>query len=143
MCTLRNFSRIKTESSAAFFVRFKSLHIFYLQIDHPADADQIRLISYYTLLTVTQYFISNKCAAAWGTYVLDQVRLGEVITKENIIKTFTCLEQYSMIDTTLNLPPGDETVTIPAHQAEIQIATTSEAIIGSSSEPSTITAFLG
>ena len=51
--------------------------------------------------------------------------------------------QSSVIDTSLNLPPEDETVTIPAHQAEIQIAPTSEAIIGSSSEPSTIPAFLG
>ena len=103
---------------------------------------------------VTPYLISNKCAIAWGKYVHDQVRLGETITKENIIKTISTLEQYadlrltvtktlpsSLIDTTLNLPPGDETVTIPAHQAEIQIAPPSDAIIGFSSERSTFPAF--
>ena len=78
---------------------------------------------------VTPYLISAKCAAAWGHFVQDQVKLGEVIRKENNIQTITPLEKYSelhiavsktlpssVIDTILNLPPGDEVVTIPAHQ---------------------------
>ena len=86
---LRNFSRIITEGFNACFVRFESLYLFFLQIDHPADAVQIRFISYYTPRIATPYLISNKCAVAWGKYVQDQVRLGETITKENSIKTIS------------------------------------------------------
>ena len=82
------------ESFAQCFVRSESLHIFYLQIDHSADADSIRLISFDTLRAVVPYLISEKCAAAWGRFVTDQVKLGEEITKENIIKTISRLEQF-------------------------------------------------
>ena len=71
--------------------------------------------------------------AAWGKFVRDQVKLGEDITKENIIKTITRFEQFvplkiavsktlpsSVIDTTLNLPPGENVVTIPAHLVQDQ-----------------------
>ena len=106
---------------------------------------------------VTPYLISNKCAIAWGKYVHDQVRLGETITKENIIKTISTLEQYtdlcltvtetlpsSLIEATSNLPPGDETITIPAHQADVQIQTISEGDpILASSETFTIPTLLG
>ena len=124
---LRTFARLKTESFASCFTRFESLHIFFLQLDQPSTADQIRLVSYKTVSTVTPYFISNKCAQAYGKYVVEQVKMGEVITKENIIKTITTLEQYvdlrltvtktlpaSLIDTTLNLPPGETEIHLQA-----------------------------
>ena len=91
---LRNFARLKSESFASCFTRFKSLHIFFLQLDQPSEADHIRLVSYNTLTTVTPYFISNKCAQAYGKYAVEKVKMGEVINKEDIIKTITTLEQY-------------------------------------------------
>ena len=111
---------------------------------------------YDTLRAVPPYLISAKCASAWGRFVQDQVKLGEVITKENIIKTITRLEQFSelriavsktlpssVIDTTLNLPPGDEVVTIPARQMEAQVAYPVNPTHGSSSfDSTTIPAFL-
>ena len=49
----------------------------------------------------------------------------------------------SVIDTTLNLPPGDEVVTIPAHQVEAQVDYPPDPTHGSSSfDSSTIPAFL-
>ena len=70
---LSNFSRSKVESFAQCFVRFEALHIFYLQIGDPADADSIKLISFYTLRAAVPYLISAKCSAAWGRFVQDQV----------------------------------------------------------------------
>ena len=57
---LKEFHRLKTESFASSITRFESLHIFYLQLDQPGEADQIRLLSYQTLSQVTPYFISSK-----------------------------------------------------------------------------------
>ena len=87
-----------------------------------------------SLRTVTPYFISNKCAQAYGKYVIEQDKIGEVITKENIIKTITTLEQYvdlrvtvtktlpaSLIDTTLNLPPGETEIHLQAHLGNVTI----------------------
>ena len=121
--TLRTFSRHKYESFASCFSRFESLHILFLQLDQPSEADHIRLVSYNTLRTVTPYIISNKCAHAYGRHVNEQIKLGIDITKENIIKIITNLEQSvdlrltitktlpaSLIDTTLNLPPGEPEV---------------------------------
>ena len=49
----------------------------------------------------------------------------------------------SVIDITLNLPPGDEVVTIPAHQVEAQVDYPHDPTHGSSSFYSTtIPAFL-
>ena len=61
---LRTFTRVRTESFATCYSRFESLHVFYLQLDQPSEADQIRLVSYNTLRAVTPYFISTKCAQA-------------------------------------------------------------------------------
>ena len=67
---LRTFSRCKSESFASCFSRFESLHVFFLQLDQPSEADHIRLVSYNTLRAVTPYFISTKCAQAYGKYIL-------------------------------------------------------------------------
>ena len=88
---LRTFTRLRTESFATCYSRFEGLHVFYLQLDQPSEADQIRLVSYNTLRAVTPYFISTKCAQAYGKYIINQVKLGNTITKEDIIKTVTKL----------------------------------------------------
>ena len=67
--------------------------MFFLQLDQPSEADHIRLVSYKTLRDVTPYFISNKCAQVYGKYILNQVKMGSNISKEDIIKTVTTLEQ--------------------------------------------------
>ena len=48
---LRTFSRKKGESFASCYSRFESLYVFFLQLDQPAEADHIRLVSYNTLRT--------------------------------------------------------------------------------------------
>ena len=108
--------------------------MFFLQMDQPSEADHIRLVSYNTLRAVTPYFISTKCTQAYGKYILTQVKMGSNISKEDIIKTVTTLEQYvelrldtakslpfSLIDTTLNLPPGSQEVYLDAHLGDVEI----------------------
>ena len=56
---LRAFQRLKTGTFASCIKRFESLHIFYLQLDQPSDADQIHLLSYQTIKQVTLYLISQ------------------------------------------------------------------------------------
>ena len=81
---------------------------------------------------MTPYIISNKCALAYGRLANEQIKLGVDITKENIIKIITNLEQYvdlrltitktlpsSLIDTKLNLPPGEAEVHLQAHLADV------------------------
>ena len=93
-----------------------------MQADQPSENDHMRLVSYNTIKQVTPYFISTHCGNAFGKYVVEQVKLDGEITKEIIIKTITSLEQYpdlkltvtktlpaTLIDTTLNLPPGEVT----------------------------------
>ena len=76
--------------------------------------------------------ISNKCAHAYGKHLNDQLKLGGEITKENMIKIISNLEQYpelrltvsktlpsSLIDTTLNLPPGQLEIYLQAHMASV------------------------
>ena len=76
--------------------------------------------------------ISNKCAHAYGKHLNDQLKLGGEITKENMIKIISNLEQYSelrltvsktlpssLTDTTLNLPPGQPEIYLQAHMASV------------------------
>ena len=91
---LRDFHRLRTESFASCITRFESLHIFYLQLDQPSEADHIILVSYNTIKQVTPYFISLKCGHALGKYVVENVKLDGEITKESIIRTITSLEQF-------------------------------------------------
>ena len=84
------------------------------------------------------------------------MKLGEEITKENIIKTITRLEQFvplkiavsktllsSAIDTIINLPLGEDVVTIPAHLVESQVDDPLETSEDSSEiDSATIPAFL-
>jgi hypothetical protein len=44
---LRSFQRAKHETFAASISRFDGLHVFFLQLDQPSEADQIRHLSYY------------------------------------------------------------------------------------------------
>ena len=77
-------------------------------------------------------FFTNKCAHAYGKHLNDQLKLGGEITKENMIKIISNLEQYSelrltvsktlpssLIDTTLNLPPGQPEIYLQAHMASV------------------------
>ena len=125
---LRAFQRSKSETFASCITRFESLHIFYLQLDQPSEADQIRLLSYQTIKQVTPYFISSKCGSAFGKWVTESLKLGGELSKESIIRTVTSLETHSdlkltsprqlpgfLITTTLNLPPGESEVTLQAH----------------------------
>ena len=125
---LRAFQRSKQETFASSITRFESLHIFFLQLDQPSEADQIRLLSYQTIKQVTPYLISPKCGSAFGKWATECVKLGGEITKETIIRTVTSLETHPdlrltgsrqlpgfLITTTLNLPPGETDVTLQAH----------------------------
>ena len=89
---LREFQRLKTETFASCITRFESLHIFYLQLDQPSEADQIRLLSYQTIKQVTPYFISTKCGVAFGKWVTESLKLNGELSKETIIRTVTSLE---------------------------------------------------
>ena len=128
---LRNFQRSKDESFAHSISKFDSLHTFYLQLDSPAEAENIRMVSYNTLRSVVPYLISPRCNQALSQWILDSQRLGSVINKEAIIRTVTSLESFSdlqltssrhlpahMVSTTLNLPPTSDTeVLLQAHSA--------------------------
>jgi hypothetical protein len=127
---LRNFQRAKTETFAASISRFDGMHIFYLQLDQPAEASQIRHLSYQTLRQVTPYLISPKCSAAFGQWVVESVKLQTEVTKESIIRIVTSLESHDdlrltssrqlpgfLITTTLNLPPQETEVTLQANAA--------------------------
>ena len=69
-----------------------------------------------------------------GKYIINQVKMGNTITKEDIIKTVTKLETYNelkldtaktlpsaIIDTTLNLPPGSEEHFLDAHLGDVEV----------------------
>jgi hypothetical protein len=127
---LRNFQRAKHETFAASISRFDGLHVFYLQLDQPAEAAQIRHLSYQTLRQVTPYLISPKCSSAFGQWVVESVKLQTEITKESIIRIVTSLESHDdlrltssrqlpgfLITTTLNLPPGETEITLQANAA--------------------------
>ena len=131
MSRLRNFQRSKDESFAHSISKFDSLHQFYMQLDTPAEAETIKMVSYSTLRSVVPYLISPKCNAALSQWVQDSQRLGGIIDKDAIIRTVTNLETFTdlqltssrhlpahMISTTLNLPPSTEPeVTLAAHSA--------------------------
>jgi hypothetical protein len=91
---LRAFQISKSETFASCITRFESLHIFYLQIDQPSEADQIRLLSYQTIKQVTPYLISSKCGSAFGKWVTESLKLGGELSKESIIRTVTSLETH-------------------------------------------------
>lgn len=125
---LRDFQRTKSETFASCITRFESLHVFYLQLDQPSEADQIRLLSYQTIKQVTPYLISSKCGHAFGKWVTESLKLGGELSKESIIRTITNLETHPelkltsprhlpgfLITTTLNLPPGESEITLNAH----------------------------
>jgi hypothetical protein len=127
---LRTFQRNQYESFAACISRFDGLHVFYLQLDQPSEADQVRLLSYQTVRQVTPYLISAKCSAAFGQWIVESVKLQTEITKESIIRIITSLESHAdlrsvtsrqlpgfMISATLNLPPGETDLTIQAQAA--------------------------
>ena len=124
---LKTFQRAQGESFAACISRFDGMHVFYLQLDQPSEAEQVRLLSYQT---VTPYLISAKCASAFGQWIVESVKLQTEITKESIIRIVTSLESHVelrittsrqlpgfMITSTLNLPPGETDVTLQAHAA--------------------------
>ena len=137
MSRLRNFQRAKDESFAHSISKFDSLHTFYLQLDSPAEAENIRMVSYNTLRSVVPYLISPRCNQALSQWILDSQRLGGIINKESIIRTVTSLESFSdlqltnsrhlpahMVTTTLNLPPSaDSEVSLSAHSATDQLST--------------------
>ena len=127
---LRTFQRNQYETFAACISRFDGLHVFYLQLDQPSEADQVRLLSYQTVRQVTPYLLSAKCSAAFGQWIVESVKLQTEITKESIIRIITSLESHSdlrsttsrqlpgfMITATLNLPPGETDLTIQAQAA--------------------------
>ena len=127
---LRTFQRNQYETFAACISRFDGLHMFYLQLDQPSEADQVRLLSYQTVRQVTPYLISSKCSAAFGQWIVESVKLQTEITKESIIRIITSLESHAdlrsttsrqlpgfMITATLNLPPGETDMTLQAHAA--------------------------
>ena len=127
---LRTFQRMQNESFAACISRFDGMHVFYLQLDQPSEAEQVRLLSYQTVRQVTPYLISAKCSQAFGQWIVESVKLQTEITKESIIRIITSLESHSdlrvttsrqlpgfLITATLNLPPGETDLTIQAHAA--------------------------
>ncbi len=114
---LRHFKRDPLESFASAVIRFESFYIFYLQLDSPHTADQIKLLSYQVLRQITQYLISPKAGVAFGKWASDTAKRGGKIDKETIIRTVTQLESYAdlklhsprtlpgtLITTTLGLP---------------------------------------
>ena len=68
------------------------MHVFYLQLDQPSEAEQVRLLSYQTVRQVTPYLISTRCATAFGNWIVESVKLQTEITKESIIRIVTSLE---------------------------------------------------
>ena len=125
---LRQFKRDVSESFASAATRFESLYVFYLQLDTPSTADNIRLMSYQVLKQISQYLLSPKCGQAFGHWVVEQQKMGGEISKESIIRVITQLEIHpdlrlhsarqlpgSLITTTLNLPLGEGDVNINAH----------------------------
>ena len=127
---LRTFQRSQNETFAACISRFDGMHVFYLQLDQPSEAEQVRLLSYQTVRQVTPYLISAKCSQAFGQWIVESVKLQTEITKESIIRIITSLESHSdlrvttsrqlpgfLITATLNLPPGETDLTIQAHAA--------------------------
>ena len=103
---LREFQTLKTESFASCITRFESLHIFYLQLDQPSEANQIRLLSYKTIKQVTPYFISTKCGAAFGKWVTESLKLNGELSTESIIRTDRSLQAHNdlRLTTTRQLP---------------------------------------
>ena len=127
---LKHFKREPSESFAAAVTGFKSLYVFWLQLDTPNSADNIRLMWYQVLRQITQYLLSPKCAQAFGKWASDTMKIGGTIDKEIIIRTVSQLEAHaelklhsprtlpgSLITTTLGLPIGQSEQTVVAHFA--------------------------
>ena len=99
-----------------------------MQLDYPATADNIRMLSYQVLRQIAQYLLSPKCSNAFGQWASDMAKSGGTVDKETIIRTITHLESYpelklhtarslpgSLITTTLNLPVGQAEQNISAN----------------------------
>ena len=125
---LRQFKRDQSETFASAATRFESLYVFYLQLETPSSADNIRLMSYQVLKQIAQYLLSPKCGQAFGHWAAEQSKMGGEVNKETIIRVITQLENHpelrlnnsrqlpgSLITTTLNLPLGESDVNINAH----------------------------
>ena len=118
---LKHFKREPIESFASAVIRFESLYIFWLQLDTPHTADNIKLMSYEVLRQITQYLLSPKCAQAFGKWSADTMKVGGAITKDIIIRIVSQLEAFpelklhsprslpgTLITTTLGLPVSAE-----------------------------------
>ena len=126
---LKAFRREPTESFASAVTRFESMYSFYLQLEKPSSAENIKLLSYQVLRQISQYLLSPKCSHQFGCWAAKQSNAGNDVTKESIIKIVTALENNpdlkltssrslpgTLITTTLNLPVG-QSETIMAHFA--------------------------
>ena len=63
---LKSFERKQGESFAAALNRFNSMHLFYVQLDRPQDPEELKHMSYQTVMIVTKFIISEKCAQAYN-----------------------------------------------------------------------------
>ena len=63
---LKSFERKQGESFAAALNRFDSMHLFYVQLDRPQDPEELKHMSYQTVMIVTTFIISEKCAQAYN-----------------------------------------------------------------------------
>ena len=121
---LKSFERKLGESFAAALNRFDSMHLFYVQLDRPQDPEELKHMSYQTVMIVTTFIISEKCAQAYNRWNQIQRSQGKSPTKEEIIKIIGELEEnielqpksalkvaHQSVSTLLCLP-ADSTTTI-------------------------------
>ena len=120
---LKSFKRDVNETFASAVARFESLYCFYLQLETPSTAENIRLMSYQVLKQIAQYLLSAKCGQAFGRWASQQVKNGAIVNKETIIRVITQVESHpelrltnarhlpGSLITTLNLPLGGPTQT--------------------------------
>ena len=127
---LKHFKCEPIASFAAAVNRFESLYVFWLQLDSPHTADNIRLLSYEVVCQITQYLLSPRCAQQFSKWSSDTIKVGGQIDKDIIIKTVSQLESYadlklhsprtlpgSLITTTLGLPVSSTEQNVNAHFA--------------------------
>ena len=104
---MRSFYRKEDESFAACLNRFDSMHLFYLQLDRPQPADELKHLSYQLVQSLTQFIISEKCAQVYSSWAKIQRTKGHTPTKEDIIKIIGELEENADLrpKTALRLAP--------------------------------------
>jgi hypothetical protein len=126
---MKGFYRKEDESYAASLARFDSMYLFFLQLDRPQPADELKHLSYQVVQSLTQFIISDKCAQVYASWGRIQRQKGLIPTKEEIICIIGELEENSDLKPKSALRIAPQIIAsllhIPSEAQQIEVAAVS------------------